>query len=580
MKKCPICKSLKSKRRCLIQKDFICSICCGVIKNEIGCKKCSYFTSSKRQTSPKVTGVISNSSIAPGNMHIFLLMGQSNMQGIQNKYKTGRVQSPNLLVLEADDSDKNNITIKWVPAHVSKYLCSIKTLVPAFSKKITEELPNTSIGIVPLAHGGSFISDWLPAKPFYNNAVKVGNFIAGSGNIKGILWHQGETDSAHLETANNYCNNLEKFITGIRKDLNNEDLPIILGQLGKFLKNNPRYPYYKIVNNSLKEASEKIPRVGYVSALQLSDHMNDKLHFDEQSLNTLGERYALEYIKIIKGKEHKQLSKSTESILPMQQQIQKSKKKSEQNLNIFILAGQSNMQGFGNLKKRQHIHHSRIFSFTNFYPPNPYSWITAKDPLYSSDLYENPPYYAIGGAGLGISFAHTLAQRYADIKIGLVMTAQEGLSIENWLPGGIAYKYFSSVTQKASAFGEIKGILWHQGENDATEQHLAAKYFKNLSLIIQSFRKELNNESLPFISGQLGDFLNDNKKHKFHKIINDALYKASTQIPSVAYVSSNQLHDEDQNDLFHFGENSLHQFGIRYAEAFIDIKNKNKIEFI
>ena len=49
MAKCPICKSRKGKRKCLISDSFICSLCCGNIRNAETCLECSYYQKPKRK---------------------------------------------------------------------------------------------------------------------------------------------------------------------------------------------------------------------------------------------------------------------------------------------------------------------------------------------------------------------------------------------------------------------------------------------------------------------------------------------------------------------------------------------------
>jgi len=53
--------------------------------------------------------------------------------------------------------------------------------------------------------------------------------------------------------------------------------------------------------------------------------------------------------------------------------------------------------------------------------------------------------------------------------------------------------------------GELKGILWHQGESDCNTRN-ALMYGEKLEALINNFRKDLNAENIPFIIGQLGQF--------------------------------------------------------------------------
>jgi hypothetical protein len=48
MTKCPICKSKKGKRSCLIVEDPICSTCCGNSRKEELCSECKYYQKPRR----------------------------------------------------------------------------------------------------------------------------------------------------------------------------------------------------------------------------------------------------------------------------------------------------------------------------------------------------------------------------------------------------------------------------------------------------------------------------------------------------------------------------------------------------
>lgn len=49
MAKCLICNSKKGKRKCLISDGFICSYCCGLIRQADQCSGCPYYQAPKRK---------------------------------------------------------------------------------------------------------------------------------------------------------------------------------------------------------------------------------------------------------------------------------------------------------------------------------------------------------------------------------------------------------------------------------------------------------------------------------------------------------------------------------------------------
>ena len=61
---------------------------------------------------------------------------------------------------------------------------------------------NVIIGLIPCAVGGSPIEAWQPTKYYeptksypYDDALKRTKTAMQTGTLKGVLWHQGESDS-------------------------------------------------------------------------------------------------------------------------------------------------------------------------------------------------------------------------------------------------------------------------------------------------------------------------------------------------------------------------------------------------
>lgn len=153
-------------------------------------------------------------------------------------------------------------------------------------------------------------------------------------------------------------------------------------------------------------------------------------------------------------------------------------------MKIFLLDGQSNMQGCGNFGKHPKLENNRIFNFRNG------KWQKAEEPLhdYTSKVFPD------SGAGMAVSF---------------------GL-------------------------------------------HL-----------VKAFRKEFRNSNLPVIAEELGAFLIQNNDCPYYQIINRAIAENATK-----FASSDGLTDNDRNDNTHFDTKSLREFGIRYAESYINSNKK------
>lgn len=233
---------------------------------------------------------------------------------------------------------------------------------------------------------------------------------------------------------------------------------------------------------------------------------------------------------------------------------------------LFLLAGQSNMAGRGEVEKEDKIAHPRVLMLGK-----DGKWKPAVDPMH----YDK----GSAGVGLGRTFAIELAERDKEIVIGLIPAACGGSPISTWQPGGYhgqtkSHPYDDAIarTQTALKHGTLKGILWHQGESDGSPE-LAAKYEGNLTALIARFRKDLDSPELPFIIGQLGQFP-ASPWSDAHKTVDQAQTAVAKNSKTIRFVSSDELTCNKDN--IHFDAASLRTFGKRYAAAYLDLTKVKK----
>jgi len=226
-------------------------------------------------------------------------------------------------------------------------------------------------------------------------------------------------------------------------------------------------------------------------------------------------------------------------------------------MKIFLLAGQSNMQGCGNFGTHPRLNDASLFSFKDK------KWQNAKEPLHNYTCKVWPD----GGAGLAMSFGLRLLEEFPEWEIGFVPCAVSGSSLEQWQPRAELFENAISKTKQALATcdGELCGILWHQGEADAKSKEIASSYAERFIVTINGFRKKFDNDKLAVIAGELGTFLASNSDFPYYQMINSALQRSAT-----ALVSASGLTDHDRNDKTHFDTKSLREFGVRYAELYIN----------
>ena len=232
---------------------------------------------------------------------------------------------------------------------------------------------------------------------------------------------------------------------------------------------------------------------------------------------------------------------------------------------VFLLAGQSNMAGRGEVAEADREIHPRILMLAQ-----DGSWQPAVDPIH----YDK----ARAGAGLARSFAEVLADQDRDITIGLVPAACGGSPISTWVPGGYheqtdSHPYDDAIerTRRALQDGRLAGILWHQGESDSRPQR-AALYKENLVELIERFRRDLETPDVPFIIGQLGQF-EGKPWTDARQQVNQAQIEVAAETPYTAFVSSDGLTAKEDNT--HFNRESLQEFGKRYAAAWLEIAEED-----
>ncbi|XP_042509290.1 probable carbohydrate esterase At4g34215 [Macadamia integrifolia] len=170
---------------------------------------------------------------------------------------------------------------------------------------------------------------------------------------------------------------------------------------------------------------------------------------------------------------------------------------------IFILSGQSNMAGRGGVSVTPHK------KWDGVVPPEcrpdpsilrlnaGLQWEEAHEPLHAD--IDNKK---VCGVGPGMSFANAIRSRGLNVGvIGLVPCAVGGTAIKQWERGQHLYEKMVRRAKESvkEGSGEIRAVVWYQGESDTSSQHDAHSYKANMEKLIRDVRSDLNSPSLPFI---------------------------------------------------------------------------------
>lgn len=233
----------------------------------------------------------------------------------------------------------------------------------------------------------------------------------------------------------------------------------------------------------------------------------------------------------------------------------------KEKLHLYLLIGQSNMAGRGAVEEQDKQPHPRVIRFTK-----ENAWAPATDPMH----FDKP---TIAGVGLGSSFGRAMADVRSDVTIGLIPCAVGGTPLSRWSKGGDLYAQALERAKLAMQDGTLKGILWHQGENEAGSEALAKTYGERLAKMVKDLRADLGAGEVPFVAGKLGEFLkreDKDGKPSHWPVVNEQIAALPKSVSNAAVVESTGL--KPKSDVVHFDTPSLREFGKRYAEAMMRLQ--------
>lgn len=195
-------------------------------------------------------------------------------------------------------------------------------------------------------------------------------------------------------------------------------------------------------------------------------------------------------------------------------------------LDVYVLAGQSNMQGCGLLNGALEAD-ERVWSLSSAG-----SWEVAQEPLHrlwesfapvhqalmregiagedtalsDAEMAAREAQSRLTGAGLGLAFGRAMAKGTGR-AVGLIPAAHGGTSLYQWSAGGKAEGtrslYGAMLERIRRAGGSLRGVLWYQGESDAYEG-AASTYGQRLGAWIEALRADVEQPELAVLAVQIG----------------------------------------------------------------------------
>lgn len=166
------------------------------------------------------------------------------------------------------------------------------------------DLTGNRVGLIPAAHGGSSLAQWAPTfggEPAGSTSTLYGSMLdrvqrtreRKDVELRGVLWYQGESD-ANLTDAANYAERFDAWLTRLRLDLGEFELPLYAVQLGRFTGHEDPGFGVETAWDRVREAQRTLPSrspaTGVVSAVDLG--LSDTIHISAPELERLGRRLA------------------------------------------------------------------------------------------------------------------------------------------------------------------------------------------------------------------------------------------------------------------------------------------------
>lgn len=252
-------------------------------------------------------------------------------------------------------------------------------------------------------------------------------------------------------------------------------------------------------------------------------------------------------------------------------------------IKVFILAGQSNMEGRADAKKLIPQDLERLSKVKEnvqlAFNHEPVCQLKAVKPSVEiAEIYKRELIF-----GPELFFGITLSEAWPDEKILLIKLSEGATSLHGcWHPewsedkaavmgeeqGTKLYRaLIDYVDQTLSEYEkdeyELCAMLWVQGETDAGNKIAAAEYGRNLQQFIRHIRKDLENDTMPFLFFQVGD----------GKVV-EGMIKTAQLLPNVTLIpqslepTSANFYSKLGNG--HYNYEGIKKLGQRFAEVYLN----------
>jgi len=222
----------------------------------------------------------------------------------------------------------------------------------------------------------------------------------------------------------------------------------------------------------------------------------------------------------------------------------------------YLLIGQSNMEGRAPIESADQVLLPGV-ELLNSHD----RWEPAAHPLnrYSTVLKD----LQRQRLSPGWAFARAMTETRPGRRVGLIVNARGGSSIDEWAAGARCYEEAVRRARAAAGSGTLQAVLWLQGEYNAPSPE---GYLDKLRDLIERLRRDLRSPRLIFVAGQI-------KPEESTRCINEQITALPGVMPRTAVARSTGL---TVFDTWHFDGASTRELGRRFAEAVLSLMSEEK----
>jgi len=242
---------------------------------------------------------------------------------------------------------------------------------------------------------------------------------------------------------------------------------------------------------------------------------------------------------------------------------------------VWVLGGQSNMQGVGLLKDRlEPLARVRAFYLDD-------RWAPAEDPIHNMHAALDPVHLelaggvqpepaTITGVGPGVAFAQDMFS-VTGVPQGLIPCAHGGTSMAQWDPklkGRGGRSLYGAMLRRLRKNGsKVAGVVWYQGESDAVPES-APLYTRRMKALVRAMRRDFGQPKLPVALVQIGRVVQWAWPAQW-----DSVREQQRRLPeSLDKVTVVPAIDLDLSDGIHVSACGQHRLGRRLARAMRELK--------